>query len=583
MKRGIYVADFETSYTDDNRNQRHVVLSGMRGVNKDYYSYNYSIQEFVNDIQYIKTLDEKIYIYFHNLDYDVSYIEDYFLRNNLQFEETRDANSKTIYALKYENVTLLDSLKLYPASLEKIGETIGIKKLVHTYDYQKIRRSKHDFTQQEIDYFKRDIDVLYELMHQHFKTHRSLKITRAAYAYSDLYRSVKKYHKDDFPKIFDIPMTVEENNYIRQSYYGGFSYLDDKYAEKNLKNGFTLDVNSLYPYVMESDFPNWENSYVTDTIPNKEFYLIDVNIKQLKLKNKAVPVLPKKMFNGQSAAVKTLSDLADTHAVFTSIDFKHILKNYNIEYDIIKITVYPEVIKKPFVEFIDKNNKGKEEAAERKDGYHKLLFKLSNNSSYGKFAQSTAFENVHPYINDKDFVGFYVDNVEVADKVKNILIATFITAKARNVLFNMIYAINDTKGLDFVYSDTDSVHVIESKPNAINLLDVELSPSKLGAWKIESKFTRAKFLRSKVYVEIDDDYVHSFGSDHYQIKAAGITDQGKEKIFDLIEAKGLKAFKFGITLPATQKRHMPGGYDIVDITKTIKRQTAISKNVTIMS
>ena len=110
MKRGIYVADFETSYTDENKNQRHVVLSGMRGVNKEYYSYKYSIQEFVDDIQYLKTLDDKIYIYFHNLDYDVSYIEDYFLRNNLQFEETRDANSKTIYALKYENVTLLDSL-----------------------------------------------------------------------------------------------------------------------------------------------------------------------------------------------------------------------------------------------------------------------------------------------------------------------------------------------------------------------------------------------------------------------------------------------------------------------------------------
>lgn len=582
MKRGIYVADFETSYTDENRNQRHVVLSGMRGVNNEFVSYKYTIKDFVNDVQQLRQLDGKVYIYFHNLDYDVSYIEDYFLRNDLQFEETRDANSKTIYALKYENVTLLDSLKLYPASLEKIGETLGISKLVHTYDYQKIRQSKDDFTEKEVDYFKRDIDVLYELMVQHFKTHRSLKLTRAAYAYSDLYRSVRKYHKDDFPKIFDVPMTLEQNNYIRQSYYGGFSYLDDKFAEKNLKDGFTLDVNSLYPYVMTTDFPNWENSYETDIIPNKEFYLIDIRIKKLKLKNKAVPVLPKKMFNGQSAAVKSLEDLADTHAVFTSIDFKHILKNYNIEYDIIKITVYPEIIKKPFVEFIAKNNKGKEEAAERGDAYNKLLYKMSNNSSYGKFAQSTAFENVHPYINEKDTVGFYIDKIETAEKVKNILVATFITAKARDVLFNMIYAINNTKGLSFVYSDTDSVHVIEKVPNAIKQLDVELSKSKLGAWKIESKFTRAKFLRSKVYVEIDDEFVHTFGSNHYQIKAAGITDQGKEKIFDLIEAKGLKAFKFGIILPATQKRHTPGGYDIVDITKTIKRQTAISKNVTLM-
>lgn len=579
MKKGIYVADFETSYTDENRNKRHVVLSGIRGVNNDCRSYTHTIEDFTKDVQELMAEDEKVFIYFHNLDYDVSYIEDYFLRQNYNFEETRDANSKTIYALKFDNVTLLDSLKLYPASLETIGKTVGFEKLVHTYDYQKIRQSENDFTSTEIEYFKRDIDILHELMSQHFKTHKALKITRAAYAYSDLYRSVRKYHRDDFEKIFDTPMTLEENNYIRQSYYGGFSYLEDKYTEKPLKNGFTLDVNSLYPYVMTSNYPDWSDSYITMTIPNKEFYLIDLRIKSLKLKNKAVPVLPKKMFNGQSAAVKNLEDLSDTHALFTSIDFKHILKNYNIDYDIIKITVYPNIIRQPFTEFIEKNNKGKEEATINKDPYHKLLYKLSNNSSYGKFAQSTGFENVHPYLTEHDSVGFYIDKVETADKVKNILIATFITAKARDVLFNMIYAIKATRGLEFVYSDTDSVHVIELEKGAINRLDVELSPSKLGAWKIESEFTRAKFLRSKVYVEINDNKPHVFGSDSFQIKAAGITDLGKQKIFDLIESKGLKAFKFGITLPATQKRHMPGGYDIVDITKTIKRQTTVEKHI----
>lgn len=583
MKKGIYVADFETSYTDENRNKRHVVLSGIRGVNNDFVDYHFSIEVFKKILDDLSTKHEKVFVYFHNLDYDVSYIEDYFLRNNIKFEETRDANSKTIYALKTSNITLLDSLKLYPASLEKIGETIGVEKLVHTYDYKKIRLSSRDFTSTEIEYFKRDIDILHTLMSQHFKSHTALKLTRAAYAYSDLYRSVRKYHQDDFEKIFDTAMTLEENNYIRQSYYGGFSYLESKYTEKPLKNGFTLDVNSLYPYVMTSDYPDWENSYITTTIPNKEFYIIDINIKSLKLKNKAVPVFPKKMFNGQSAAVKNLEDLSDTHALFTSIDFNHILKNYNITYDIIKITVYPNIIRKPFIEFIDMNNRGKEEATNNDDEYNKMLYKLSNNSSYGKFAQSTAFENVHPYINDNDSVGFYVDSVETADRVKNILIATFITAKARNVLFNMIYKIKATKGLEFVYSDTDSVHVIETEKDAIKRLDVELSKSKLGAWKIESQFTRAKFLRSKVYVEINDEVPHVFGSKSYQIKAAGITDIGKQKIFDLIETKGLKAFKFGIVLPATQKKHLPGGYDIIDITKTIKRQTTTEKNINMIN
>ena len=80
-------------------------------------------------------------------------------------------------------------------------------------------------------------------------------------------------------------------------------------------------------------------------------------------------------------------------------------------------------------------------------------------------------------------------------------IGAFITAYAREKTIRTSQAIKDYSinkyGKDlYIYSDTDSIH---------SLLPIE--PVRLGAWKHEGDFTKARFVRQKCYLEeIDRKY-----------------------------------------------------------------------------
>ena len=72
----------------------------------------------------------------------------------------------------------------------------------------------------------------------------------------------------------------------------------------------------------------------------------------------------------------------------------------------------------------------------------------------------------------------------------------FITAYARDVTIKAAQAHYDI----FAYADTDSLHLITDKlPD-----DLDIHPTRLGAWKHESDFIDARFMRAKCYVELED-------------------------------------------------------------------------------
>lgn len=74
------------------------------------------------------------------------------------------------------------------------------------------------------------------------------------------------YDKTDynnlFPNLYEIEIDgkyCQENagEYIRKSYKGGYCYLKPSCANKIIKGGLTLDVNSLYPSMMHSISGNY--------------------------------------------------------------------------------------------------------------------------------------------------------------------------------------------------------------------------------------------------------------------------------------------------------------------------------------
>lgn len=71
------------------------------------------------------------------------------------------------------------------------------------------------------------------------------RMTRASNALAD-YKEIitKQKFEHYFPKL-----DYEIDKDIRQSYKGGFTYLNPIYKEKDVGEGVVLDVNSLYPSV----------------------------------------------------------------------------------------------------------------------------------------------------------------------------------------------------------------------------------------------------------------------------------------------------------------------------------------------
>ena len=161
--------------------------------------------------------------------------------------------------------------------------------------------------------------------------------------------------------------------------------------------------------------------------------------------------------------------------------------------------------------------------------------------------------------------------------------ACFITAYARRAT---IKAIMDLGGIDkknsrFCYADTDSIHIIGEEMPDINIHKFEL-----GAWKHESNWVYAKFLRAKSYMEevIGDldkngEFKESLDFNNYSttkldVKCAGMPDNTKKLVTK-------KNFKVGFSVLADDpkipeefkklgQKTVKGGAVLVPVDFTIK-------------
>lgn len=131
------------------------------------------------------------------------------------------------------------------------------------------------------------------------------------------------------------------------------------------------------------------------------------------------------------------------------------------------------------------------------------MAKLMLNSLYGKFATSLNAQSKIPYLDEEGIVKYYLSEKETKDGIY-LPVACFITAYAREKTIRTSQAIKDysikkyEKDL-YYYSDTDSIHTglsIDELKLFCNIDDV-----RLGAWKCEGQFVKAKFIRQKCYLE----------------------------------------------------------------------------------
>ena len=164
--------------------------------------------------------------------------------------------------------------------------------------------------------------------------------------------------------------------------------------------------------------------------------------------------------------------------------------------------------------------------------------------------------------------------------------ACFITAYARRVTIKAIMDLGGiNKGSRFCYADTDSVHITgEEMPN------LWIHKTELGAWKHESNWCYAKFLRPKAYMEEiignkvivdgEEKFKESFDFNNYNatkldIKCAGMPDRVKNLVTKKNFKVGFSVLDTDETIPKEFKKLAPkkvkGGVVLIPTPFTIKK------------
>lgn len=531
MARKKYVCDFETTTKEDDC--RVWAYGYMEIGNKKNLKIGTKIEDFMDWCK-----KEKCDIYFHNLKFDGSFIVNWLLHNGYTHSadglpmtfNTIISNMGQWYMIdicygykgkKKLHTKIYDSLKKLPFSVDVIGKAFNLgsnKVEVDPEFYTRERNENHEITEEEYLYIYSDLEVMADALEIQFN--QGLKAMTSG---SDSLKGYKDViSSKTFEKLFPI-LSLEDNEEIRWCYRGGFTWLNERYANKDIGEGIVFDVNSLYPsqmyyqalpfgkpikfngkYVEDKDYPLYTQHI------RCEFILKEGYIPTIQLKNQGL------MFKQNEYLKSSKGETVDLY--LTNIDLKLIEEHYDL-YDVEYVGGWKFRSKVGmFKEFIDKwmlvkaTNKGA----------IRLLAKLMLNSLYGKFATNPKVTGKVPYLKEDGSNGFTLpkdENGNVVDEFKDPVytpIGVFVTSYARNLTIRTAQKCYDR----IIYCDTDSIHLEGTEiPDVIK--DV-IDDNKLGYWQHESTFQRARFIRQKTYIEEIDGKLH--------VICAGMPDRIKEKV-----------------------------------------------------
>lgn len=542
----------------------------------------------------------KIKCYFHNLKFDFEFFRRYLLENvqlkdvtGIKPKEFKNVDNAIMYLINdmggVYSVTIkinglqikfVDSFKLLPFKLAKLTKDFKIAN-------EKVKYNIVDdcfLTDKNAKYIENDVKGLYEVIKIFRDITNSTKDTIASCAYENFWEHFAKIPQglkykeakaisDSVKDEYFPTLTLEEDNFFRKAYKGAFCYVNEKIKGKVIKGlGDVYDVNSLYPYIMDSKRllpigrpsttvkPNWKNHLT--------FYKVNV---KAHIKPNSVPSIFAKGFLAVKTKALYMHDI-DTYTddkpfVFTECDMRLLYLCYDVEEIEILEQYYFEAreAKELFGEYIQYFKQMKIDHSKEKDAYY-FIAKLFQNSLYGKFGASYYFSTLK-YNVEADSVKVYIE--DITDREHNepteqtyVPLAAYITAHAREYIINLILKNPDA----FLYCDTDSIHMLHVEHNRLPIHN-----SEYGYLKNEFVFTRAIYVRQKTYIEIGRNVKKRALT--YSIGFCGLTGKAQKELAKMIFS--CKIHLQDITnnfeiKGKSQLKRVCGGYNIQTTTYKIK-------------
>lgn len=513
-----YTADFETT-TDPSDCRVWAYAICQIGATENLVFGN-SIDDFIRWC----SIAANCQLYFHNLAFDGAFIIDWLERNGWTWaEDAKHAGERsyttligdmnqfysiTLYFAPKRKCVIYDSLKIIPLSIAQMARAFGLEEGKGELDYEAYREVGHVLTDEEKDYIRRDVQIAAHAMDV-FLRQGLTKMTAGSNALYDYKKMLggNRHFRRIYPELDE-----DTDAFIRKAYRGGFTYVAPRFQGKRLGEGIVLDVNSLYPSVMAAcdgqELPYGEPVWFDGAYEADRRYPLWVALVTCKFRVKPdhIPCVQLKG-NGRFKATEYIEDskIPVTFAI-TSVDWKLIEQQYDLSgvefFGGYKFKANPY----QFKEYVEKWVGVKNQATLDGNLGMRQTAKLMLTSLYGKFASRITAISRKPELVDD--VVRYVDLPEEKRHPVYLPVGVFVTAYARYKTITSAQALYDR----FVYADTDSLHLIGTdEPEGL-----DIDPVKLGAWKHESTFDEAKFLRAKCYAE------HEVGADHLTVHVSGM-------------------------------------------------------------
>ena len=342
---------------------------------------------------------------------------------------------------------------------------------------------------------------------------------------------------------------------IKKAYTGGISFVNPLYQGISINKPVgVIDENSMYPDKMRNKPIPYGRFTKKEGQPNfkKEKFWIACARVSFKLKKEYnLPCIQiKEKYGRQWLSMSTdymnygeIDPWNEDILFFTSVDYETYKENYDFHvHRWLFYYHFPHSANADGKRFVDKLFNEKQEADnimnklkkkfpdtyKEMDEYIQASLdrqeaKVRMNSAYGKhgtkyflYAKDSVYVEGEPV--------HYVPEKELSrdpDKEPSHYYcpyAAFITAYARQDLVRTWHAFEGRA----LYCDTDSIHFLgEDIPEQLHSrIDWEKTGA-LGLWKIEGTFAKARYIRSKTYIEVDKD-------DKAVITCAGATPEIKK-------------------------------------------------------
>lgn len=584
------VADFETTTGDQKAKPKdretEVWLAGFADVDdyadRDSYVVTGDIESFFDKLEQYCEMHSDEYnefvCFFHNLKFDGSFICVYLLEMGIPFDAfVNDMGTWYNVIIKYDDYKIVfrDSLKILTFSLATMAELFDTP--TEKGDTPLLEYKPQVIEPEWEDYIKTDLEILAYSINAMYNIEGFTRYTNASEALNEFKQVECKGSDHNYRRKYPL-LSADTDAYIRDAYRGGWTYVNPVFQNRLIEQGLMVfDINSMYPatmldYALPYDYPEYFECKHGEE-PAAECFVAKVWFTG-DLKENHLPTLQvKDKLTCLELGIKGTEYVTTTNGeaieiTVTNYDLDLLRKHYKSPFDgglpdIRFISYYSFRTKKGmFDRYIKKYRDLKENA---KSPAEKQKAKIMLNSLYGKFGAKIVVKSKNILLENRT-LKFKAAEPEVKDP-EYIPLAVFITSISRHKIITAAQEHYDI----FAYADTDSLHMVDEGSEIM----LECHPTEFGKWDFEGYFCRAKYLKSKLYVEelpygpIVKSYWKANGKEHHwlQVKAASMPPALKKQVT-------MERFKIGERFEGKKKqKQAKGGMILYDDFHTIREST----------